>query len=34
MSTALIALFWAVLLAVITHDTRQPQGNPGRGPIG
>lgn len=34
MSTALIALFWAVLLAVITHDARLPQGKPGRGPIG
>jgi O-antigen ligase len=34
MSTALIALLWAVLLAVITHDARQPQGKPGRDPIG
>ncbi|MDR5812864.1 MULTISPECIES: O-antigen ligase family protein [unclassified Caballeronia] len=34
MSTALIALIWAVLLAVITHDTREPRGKPGRGPIG
>ncbi len=34
MSTALIALFWAVLLAVITHDPRQPQGKPGRNSTG
>jgi O-antigen ligase len=34
MSTALIALLWAVLLAVITHDERLPRGKPGRGPIG
>ncbi|MDR5771085.1 MULTISPECIES: O-antigen ligase [unclassified Caballeronia] len=34
MSTSLIALFWAVLLAVITHDAREPLGKPGRGPIG
>jgi O-antigen ligase len=34
MSTALISLLWAVLLAIITHDARLPRGNPGRGPIG
>ncbi|WP_050454373.1 O-antigen ligase family protein [Candidatus Burkholderia verschuerenii] len=34
MSTVLIALLWAVLLAIITHDARIPQGKPGRGPIG
>ncbi|BBU27098.1 hypothetical protein BTHE68_08320 [Burkholderia sp. THE68] len=34
MSTALIALLWAVLLAVITHDARPPQGKPGRASIG
>ncbi|KNH10249.1 hypothetical protein BRCH_01199c [Candidatus Burkholderia brachyanthoides] len=33
MSTALIALMWAVLLAIITHDARIPQGKPSRGPI-
>ncbi|WP_235025107.1 O-antigen ligase family protein [Caballeronia terrestris] len=32
MSTALIALFWAVLLAVIAHDARMPLGKPGTGP--
>lgn len=34
MSTALIALFWAVLLAVITHDARVPKGKPNHGSIG
>jgi O-antigen ligase len=34
MSTALIALFWAVLLAVITHDARLPRGKPDHGSIG
>lgn len=33
MSTALIALLWAVLLAIITHDARTPLGKPGAGPV-
>jgi O-antigen ligase len=33
MSTALIALLWATLLAIIAHDPRQPLGKPGGEPI-